>query len=43
MTKTKKTNVGDVSPVFEVDDQFVVAVLTGVGERQPASTMCGKS
>ncbi|PRY15044.1 peptidyl-prolyl cis-trans isomerase D [Pontibacter ummariensis] len=31
------TEVGDVSPVFEIDDQFVVAVLTGEREKGYAS------
>ncbi|MDX5346811.1 MAG: peptidylprolyl isomerase, partial [Hymenobacteraceae bacterium] len=30
---SEKTNVGDVSPVFEVGDQFVVAVLTNKREK----------
>jgi len=30
---SKDTEVGDVSPVFEVDDQFVVATLTGKREK----------
>ncbi|MHC2990833.1 peptidylprolyl isomerase [Pontibacter sp. HJ8] len=29
----KDTSVGDVSPVFEIDDQFVVAALTGKREK----------
>jgi peptidyl-prolyl cis-trans isomerase D len=33
----EKTNVGDVSPVFEIDDQFVVAVLTGKREKGTAN------
>ncbi|KAA9339969.1 peptidylprolyl isomerase [Adhaeribacter soli] len=32
-TFNKDTKVGEVSPVFEVDDQFVVAVLTGKTEK----------
>lgn len=32
-----KTDIGAVSPVFEVDDQFVVAVLTGKNEKGYAS------
>ncbi|QNF32562.1 SurA N-terminal domain-containing protein [Adhaeribacter swui] len=32
-----KTDVGTVSPVFEVDDQFVVALLTGKNEKGYAS------
>ena len=32
-----KTDIGGVSPVFEVDDQFVVAVLTGKNEKGYAS------
>lgn len=32
-TFNKDTKVGDVSPVFEVDEQFVVAVLTGKTEK----------
>ncbi|MBC5774534.1 SurA N-terminal domain-containing protein [Pontibacter sp. KCTC 32443] len=32
-TYAKDTEVGDVSPVFEIDDQFVVAVLTGKREK----------
>ncbi len=33
----EKTNVGDVSPVFEIDDQFVVAVLTAKREKGTAN------
>ncbi|WP_162428055.1 peptidylprolyl isomerase [Pontibacter pudoricolor] len=32
-TYAKDTKVGDVSPVFEIEDQFVVAVLTGKREK----------
>ncbi|MDQ3290635.1 MAG: SurA N-terminal domain-containing protein [Bacteroidota bacterium] len=32
-----KTDVGSVSPVFEIDDQFVVAVLTGKNKKGYAS------
>ncbi|MCC9165324.1 peptidylprolyl isomerase [Pontibacter harenae] len=32
-TYAKDTEVGDVSPVFEINDQFVVAVLTGKREK----------
>ncbi|MBF9253136.1 SurA N-terminal domain-containing protein [Pontibacter sp. 172403-2] len=30
---SKDTEIGDVSPVFEIDDQFVVATLTGKREK----------
>lgn len=33
----EKTNVGDVSEVFEIDDQFVVAVVTAKREKGTAS------
>lgn len=32
----EETNAGDVSPVFEIDDQFVVAVLTAEREKGTA-------
>ncbi|WP_018476413.1 peptidylprolyl isomerase [Pontibacter roseus] len=32
-TYAKDTKVGDVSPVFEINDQYVVAVLTGKREK----------
>ncbi|MCX2740516.1 peptidylprolyl isomerase [Pontibacter anaerobius] len=36
-TYAKDTEVGDVSPVFEINDQFVVATLTGKREKGYAS------
>lgn len=36
-TYGKDTEVGDVSPVFEINDQFVVATLTGKREKGYAS------
>lgn len=36
-TYAENTNVGDVSPVFEIDDQFVVAVLTATREKGTAN------
>ncbi|WP_114777629.1 peptidylprolyl isomerase [Botryobacter ruber] len=36
-TYAKDTEIGDVSPVFEINDQFVVAVVTGTREKGYAS------